>query len=478
MNSTWLALPIIFAILVGSALLAFWAGRRVKMDLEQWAVAGHGFGVILVWILMAGECYTIFSFLGASGWAYTKGAPAMYIMVYLTLLFVFSFFLLPQLWEFGRRHGVQTQPDFFLARFGNKWLAGLVAVIGIACITPYVQLQLKGLGIIMETASYSAIGRVPAMLVAFGLVAAFVFTSGIRGIALVAVVKDILMVVAVLFLGIGLPCIYFGGIGKMFAAMIQANPAHLTLPGSTPNMGYGWFITTIVLTTLGGAIWPHSTQATMTAKSSDTLRRNACIMPIYTIMMPFVFFVGLTALLVLPGLRDGDLSLLEMVRKTYPPWFLGVLGAAGCLAAMLPSASLLLSAALMFSKNIYKTFFARNMTDDRVAIMSRLVVIVVTAISLVFAICCQSTIVGLLLLGYAGVTQFLPGMLFGLYWKRANVYGVFTGLVLGIGMVSFLMLTKRDPFLGCNAGFLALGANFAATILISLATPARQPRPA
>ena len=86
------------------------------MDLEQWTVGDRGFGMLLVWLLMAGEVYTTFTFLGASGWAYSKGAPVLYVLGYQPLMYVVSFFILPQVWEVGRKYRLQTQADFFHAR--------------------------------------------------------------------------------------------------------------------------------------------------------------------------------------------------------------------------------------------------------------------------------------------------------------------------------------------------------------------------
>ena len=114
-----------------------------------------------MWLLMAGEIYTTFSFLGASGWAYSRGGPALYILAYLTLAYVVSFFILPPIWELGREHGLQTQSDFFLTQYGSKYLAAFVSVVGVAFIIPYLQLQLTGLGIIVEVASFGGIGRTP-----------------------------------------------------------------------------------------------------------------------------------------------------------------------------------------------------------------------------------------------------------------------------------------------------------------------------
>jgi hypothetical protein len=116
----------IFVIVATGVAIGFLAGVHRKMDLELWTVGGRGFGAVLMFLLMAGEVYTTFSFLGASGWAYSRGGPTLYIMAYLTLAYVVSFFILPQIWEVGRKYGMQTQSDFFTTRYGNKYLAGFV----------------------------------------------------------------------------------------------------------------------------------------------------------------------------------------------------------------------------------------------------------------------------------------------------------------------------------------------------------------
>ncbi|MGH7487046.1 MAG: sodium:solute symporter family protein, partial [bacterium] len=338
MSGSVVALAVIFLIVALGSVLGFYAGSRRKMDLEQWTVGGRGFGLLLMWLLMAGEVYTTFSFLGASGWAYSRGGPTLYILAYVTLAYVVSFFILPQIWEVGRAHGLQTEPDFFAKRYGSTHLAVSVSVIGVAVLIPYLQLQLTGLGIIVEVASFDAIGRTPAMVLAVVLVAAFVLASGIRAVAWVSVLKDALMVVAALAIGIGVPYIYFGGIGPMFAALARAKPDHLTMHGATKSMGHAWYASTVLLSALGFYMWPHTFGATFAAKSGNTLRRNAVVMPLYTITLVFIFFAGFAATLVVPGLKDGDLSMLTLVRKTFPPWFLGVVGGAGALTAMVPAA--------------------------------------------------------------------------------------------------------------------------------------------
>ena len=471
MSPAAVSLAMIFAIVAIGVAIGFLAGVHRKMDLEQWTVGGRGFGVVLVFLLMAGEVYTTFAFLGASGWAYSRGGPTLYVLAYLTLAYVVSFFILPQIWELGRRHGMQTESDFFSVRYRNKYLAGFVCLVGIVSYIPYLQLQLTGVGIIVSIASFDGIGRTPAMAIAVVLLVAFVFASGVRAVAWVSVVKDALMVLAAISIGIGIPLIHFGGIGPMFAALAHSRPSHLTMPGATANLGHRWYVSTVLLTSLGFYMWPHSFAASFTAKSADTLRRNAVVMPLYTLTLAFIFFAGFAAVLIVPGLPNGDLALLTVVRMSFPPWFLGVIGGAGALTAMVPASIFILSAATLFAKNLYRPVFAPTMADDQVAKLARATVVVLGVISLCLAVFGSTTLVSLLLTGYAGVTQFFPGVVLGLYWKRVTMPAVFAGMIAGVMAAVFLMLSHRDPAFGLSAGFLALCLNFLITVFVSLATP-------
>jgi solute:Na+ symporter, SSS family len=465
------SLTIIFAIVGLGATIGFLAGIRRKMNLEQWTVGGRGFGAVLMYLLMAGEVYTTFSFLGASGWAYSRGGPTLYIIAQITLAYVVSFFMLPQMWEVGRKYGLQTQSDFFSMRYGNKYLAAFVCVVGVIFLIPYLQLQLTGLGIIVSVASFDGIGRTPAMAISVVLLAAFVFASGVRAVAWVAILKDVLMIFAALSIGIGIPYIHYGGIGPMFAALAEARSTHLTMPGATASLGHTWYISTVLLTSLGFYMWPHTFGAIFTAKSGDTLRRNAVVMPLYTLTLAFIFFAGFTAVLVVPGLPDGDLALLTVVRKSFPVWFLGIIGGAG--TAMVPAAILVLTASTLFAKNLCRPIFAPAMTDDHVARVARTMVVALSLISLYLATHNSTTLVSLILLGFAGVTQFFPGVVLGLYWKHVTMPGVFAGMIAGVAAVVFLILTHQDPFFGWSAGFVALCLNFVITVSLSLLTPPR-----
>ncbi|HQU34807.1 MAG TPA: sodium:solute symporter family protein, partial [Thermoanaerobaculaceae bacterium] len=347
-------LLVIVAFVLVSAVVGVIGRGRGEMNIERWAVGGRRFGVVLVWLLTAGEIYTTFTFLGASGWAYSRGAPAFYILAYGTIGYIISFFLLPPVWRMAKRLGLHTQPDFFLARYDSPVLAALVVLIGVVSIVPYLQLQLAGLGMIVEIASAGAVSSHLAIVVSFAVTCVFVYTSGIKGIAWVAIIKDVAMIAAVVVIGIGLPAMYFGGVGKMLAELMRQHPTHLTFPGGTTTMGVGWVISTVLLTGMGFYCWPHTFASAFSAKDDRTLRRNAVIMPLYQLPILLVFFVGFTALLVMPGLANPDTALLALVGRSYPGWFAGFVGGAGAVTAMVPAAMLLLGASTLVAKNLYR----------------------------------------------------------------------------------------------------------------------------
>ena len=477
MTPSVIAMTIISAIILVGAVTGIYAGFRREMNLEQWTVGGRRFGLLLFWLLMGGEIYTTFSFLGASGWAYSKGGPVLYVIAYITLAYVISFFIGPRIWEVGRKFSLHTQSDFFLVRYRKKYLAALVAAVGVIFLIPYLQLQLTGLGIIVQVASYDTINHSFAIIIAFSIVAGFILSSGIRAVAWVSVLKDALMLLAVVCVGIGVPYHYFGGVGPMFLALAQAKTQHLTMPGSTTNLGHTWFISTVLLTSCGFYMWPSNFGSVFSAKSADTLRRNAVILPLYNLMLPLVFIVGYAAISVTPGLKDTNLALLSTVRNTFPPWFLGFVGGAGALTAMVPAAIIALTAGTLLAKNFVRPLFAPSMSDDAVTRLAKLMVVVITALAMYLAIGSSSTLVGILLFAYSGISQLFPGVVLGLYWKRATAMGILFGILTGESCGMYLAFSHRDPFYGLNAGFIALSLNFAVTLAVSALTPAEEPVP-
>lgn len=466
-------------------LLAFYLGVRARqgkdMNLEQWTVAGRGFGAIFVFLLMAGEIYTTFTFLGGSGWAYGKGGPAFYIIAYGCLAYALSYWMLPKVWKYAKEHRLMSQSDFFAHKYKSPMLGVLVSLVGVVALIPYLVLQLKGLGIIVSEASYGKISPAAAIWLGVLAVTVYVMISGIHGSAWTAVVKDIMILAVAVFLGIYLPVHYYGGIRPMFEAVEKANPGFLTLPDQ--GMSVSWFISTVLLTALGFYMWPHTFGSVYSAKSANVFRKNAVLLPIYQLVLLFVLFVGFAAILQVPDLQgsDADLALLRLSIATFDPWFVGVIGAAGLLTAMVPGSMILMTSATLLAKNVYQVF-SPSTTEERVRKLAVYLVPVIALVSLYFTFRGGETIVALLLMGYNLVTQLFPALFFSLFKHQfVTKYGAAAGIVAGVATVAYITLSGTGVgtlFPGLpqavkdlNVGIVALAVNLVVTLAVSAFPP-------
>ncbi|HUB16979.1 MAG TPA: sodium:solute symporter [Acetobacteraceae bacterium] len=475
-----------------TALAALSLGLRARhgreMSLEQWTVGGRGFGTILVFLLMAGEIYTTFTLLGGSGYAYGHGGPTYYILCYGCLAYIISYWLLPPIWRYAKQHELISQPDFFARKYDSSTLGVLVALVGIVALVPYLVLQLKGLGIIVETASYGTIPSAAAIWIGAVVVTLYVMASGVRGSAWTAVAKDILILAVAIFLGIYLPIHLYGGLGAMFAAINAAKPGFLALPSHGESVA--WFDSTVLLTALGFFMWPHSFGSVFTARNDAVFRRNAIVLPLYQLILAFVFFVGFAAVLKVPGLKgpDIDLSLFRLAIGTFAPWFVGVIGAAGVLTALVPGSMIMMTAATLLANNIYRPAHP-SANANQVSTLAKWLVPVVALIAVYFTLRGGATIVALLLMGYSFVTQLLPSLLMSLLPNnRLSAMAAMAGILVGIATVAATVLTHStmatlfpslpEAVRDLNVGIVALGLNIVATALVAAVTsPASRPAP-
>ena len=468
-----IALSIVAAVVAGTIAFALRSVRRIKMDPHQYIVGGRSFGTVFLWVLLAGEIYTSFTFLGMAGWAYGLGAPAYYILAYGTVGFVIGYFLTPAIWRLGHEQSLLTGADLFEHRYGSRALGLFVGLVQFLLLVPYVTLQLSGLQNLLKLAGYGAYDATTAVVIGFMLIALFVFVAGLRGTAWASIVKDLLVLGAVIFAGIAIPVQFFGSPAAMLDQVLRTHPQMLVLAQGTQPRGTVWFVTTVLLTGIGFYMGPHSFNAIYSARSENALRRNAMLLPFYQLVMLLVFFAGTSALLIAPGLQGTavDQSFLLVVQKYYPPWVMGFVAAAGALAALVPATALLLGAAGVFCKNVLGTLNLATSDSSR-TMATRILVVVIAVLALVLWIAAPTTIVELLLIYYNGITQFAPGVIAAFVWPRANVWGVAAGIVAGLGLVSALTLGNVSLW-GINPGFVALAVNVVCLVAVSLATPKR-----
>jgi solute:Na+ symporter, SSS family len=468
--------------------LGFAARRGRQMGLEEWTVAGRAFGAPLVFLLMAGEIYTTFTFLGASGFAYGKGGPVYYILSYAPLAYAMSYFVLPPIWRYAKENKLYSQPDYFARKYNSPMLGILVSLVGIVALIPYLVLQFKGLGIIVQTAGYGAISSSLAVWIGAGVATAYVIVSGVRGSAWTAVLKDVAILAVVVFLGIYFPLHYYGGLGEMFAAVERIKPGFAALPAHGESVW--WFSSTVLLTALGFYMWPHAYGSIYTARSTRVIRANAVILPLYQLILLFVIFVGFAAIAQVPGLSGAaiDLALFKLSLKSFDPWLVGVIGAAGVLTALVPGSMILMTTATLLANNLYRAA-DRSADDAHVLVIAKLLVPVVALIAVYFALNGGQTIVALLLMGYSFVIQLLPALVMSLTERnRVTRAGAAAGILAGVATVAAVSLSHASlatlfPALPAgikelNVGIIALAVNVVVLIVVSAATKLAAPRKA
>ncbi|MEV6106911.1 sodium:solute symporter family protein [Streptomyces sp. NPDC051940] len=447
---------------------------RGKAGLAEWSVGGRSLGAVFIWVLMAGEGYTSFSYLGAAGWGYNYGAPVLYVIAYMSCGYAVGYLAGPLLWSYARRHGLVSITDMIAHRYASPRTGAAVAVLATVFLLPYIQLQITGMGVVVATISYGTISLNWAYFVAFAVATGFVVVSGLRGSAWVSVLKDLLVIVTLAFLAVYVPLHYFGGYGELLGRLDAEKAEWLTLPGhDSGGLGTAWFASTTFLNALTVVIFPTTVAGYLGARDADVLRRNAVALPFYNVLLFVPMLLGLAALFVVPGLTgaDSNLALFELVTDSLPAWAVGVVGAAAALSSIVPMAVFMLVIGTMWGRSVIPLVRGLRVREKAAA---QTVVVLAGAVALLMTYTAPNTLVRLSLISYAGMAQLLPMLLLGLLWRRLTLGAALAGLAAGVGLVAWLIYEHHDPVWGVNAGLVALAAN----VLVTLAVTALTPRPA
>lgn len=476
-----LALTIVIGWLLITTAVGVLAGLNRKFGLEEFMVGGRSFGTILFYTIAAAEIYSAFAFLGMAGWAFEKGLSISYGLAYMGIAYSLVFFIGPRIQRLGARAGYVTQPDFFEDRYESRLLATFTAVVGVIFIVPYLQLQLLGAGIIVQITSGGALSREAAIICAVVALAVFVSVSGLRGVGWTNLLQAIVMLGGMITVGILVPERLFGGIDEAFAALERLRPTHLDFPDSG-GLGAGWYTSTVLLSALGLWAWPHLFAATYSAKNERVIRRNAGILPLYQLAVLPIIVVGLVCAAkaaqdpeFAASIAEPDQAMLVALVDFFPAWVAGAIGAGGLAAAISTSSALILAAANLIARNIVQKGFGRNLDDRRTAWLARILVAPVAITAAALALAGPEMLVSLLLVGYSGISQFVPAVFLGLFWRRASLTGISSGLACGLLVAVVAQLAGWQAPWGLHAGFVGLLLNLVVAIAVSRVT--KPPRP-
>ncbi len=508
---------VVFAVLfLAVTVLGFFAARWRRAEsldhLDEWGLGGRNFGAWITWFLVGGDLYTAYTFVAVPALMFGAGAAGFFAVPYTIVVYPIVLLVLIRLWSVSHVHGFVTPADFVRARFGSPTLALLVAVTGIVATMPYIALQLVGIQAVLATMGVG--GHLP-LIIAFAILAAYTYSSGLRAPALIAFVKDALIYLVIIVAVIVIPA-KLGGWDAIFGAAqtkFAASPSKadgLLLPGS----GQLQYATLALGSALALFLYPHSVTGVLAAKDRSTIKRNMAALPAYSFVLGLLALLGFMAIAakvkplatgsstvaldgtVLGPKLDNNTVVPLLFDHLFPSWFAGVAFAAVAIGALVPAAIMSIAAANLFTRNIYKEYFHRDATPAQEARASKLASLVVKLGALVAILALDPQFsIDLQLIGGVIILQTLPAVGLGLLTHRlrapALIAGWVAGMVTGFWMlwtVPQAVVTAAGPkvlrahfggsafdlsHLGLGsvsvyAGFLALLANLVVAVLVSL----------
>jgi SSS family solute:Na+ symporter len=442
MDVKWVELSIfifLFAVVSGLGFVASrWRRAKTLDHLDEWGLGGRNFGGWITWFLLGGDLYTAYTFVAVPGLVFGVGALGFFAVPYTILIFPMAFVVAPRLWSVAHKHGYVTPADFVRGRHGSPTLALVVALTGIVATMPYIALQLVGIGAVLRTMGVT--GEWP-LVIAFVILAAYTYQSGLRAPALIAFVKDALIYLVVIVAVIYIP-IKLHGFGAIFDAADKkfgaSKPpvADGTLLADPQILGYS---TLALGSALALFLYPHSVTGLLASRSRDTIRRNMAALPAYSFVLGLLALLGLMAIaagvkpLTSGGKPDANTVVPLLFDHMFPDWFAGIAFAAIGIGALVPAAIMSIAAANLFTRNIYREYLRPNATHAEEARVSKLASLAVKAGAIVVILALDTQFsIDLQLIGGVIILQTLPSIVIGLYSRAAHAWGLLAGLIVGL----------------------------------------------
>jgi len=346
---------------------------------------------------------------------------------------------------------------------------------------PYIALQLVGLQVVIGAMGVSGTGYsgdLP-LVIAFIILAAFTYSSGLRAPASIAIIKDILIYITAFAAVIVVP-IQLGGFAKIFSAVPPAKVL-LATPGPNTTGSYGIYATLALGSALALFLYPHSMTGILSASSGHAIRRNAALLPGYSFMLGLLALVGFFAIAAgvanLPEYASGfkqfgnNFAVPALFLHSFPSWFVGIAFAAVGIGALVPAAIMSIAAANLYTRNIHREFINKNPTDKQEAQMAKWVSLIVKFGALVFIVFVPSQYaIYMQLLGGILIIQTLPSVLLGVYTRWFNDWALLVGWAVGTfaGTWMFVAANLTPNFPLAVGGFTLPGYTALYTVVLNL----------
>ncbi len=442
----WVATSVFVFFFVLVTLIGFFASRWKSGDLDQlheWGLGGRRFGTWITWFLLGGDLYTAYTVIAVPALVYAIGAYGFFAVPYTIIVYPFIFLAMPRMWSVCQKNGYITAADFVRGRYGSKSLELAVAFTGILATMPYIALQLVGMETVIKALGFQGEGiwsHLP-LSIAFVILALYTYKSGLRAPAMIAFVKDIMIYIFVIAAIIVIPY-KLGGYGVIFdaAQAVYAKKGGATGITLKPEQ-FMPFITLAIGSAMALFMYPHSLTGILSASSGDAIKRNAIMLPAYSLVLGLIALLGFMAHAAGIVVTDRNDVVPQLFLKMFPDWFSGFVFAAIAIGALVPAAVMSIGAANTFTRNIWRPFVNQNMSGKEEAFIAKLLSLIVKVGALVVIIYLPTKFaIDLQLLGGIWMIQCFPAIVFGLFTRKFSGRGLIIGWLVGFVVGTYLAL--------------------------------------
>lgn len=466
-------------------IVGFMAARWKSGDLTQlheWGLGGRQFGTLITWFLIGGDFYTAYTVIAVPALVYAVGAYGFFALPYTIIVYPFVFMVMPKLWKACHKDNHITAADFVQGVYGGKWFAAAIALTGIAATMPYIALQLVGMQVVIRSLGIS--GEIP-LVIAFLVLAFYTYTSGIRAPAMIAFVKDIMIYIVVIAAVCLIPS-KLGGYASVFSAAdhyfaIKGGMTGVTLKPAQ-FLAYG---SLALGSAMAAFMYPHTMTAILSSSGVAAIRKNAILLPAYTLLLGLIALMGYMAIAAGIKVTNSSEIVPALFARIFPSWFLGFAAAAIAIAALVPAAIMSIGAANLFTRNLWKPLVNSAITPAQEAGTAKLVSLLVKFGALAFVVFLPTKFaIDLQLLGGVWVLQTFPAIVFSLYTRSLKLPALFAGWLAGIVCgTSLAFIQDLKPIFALNIagntypiyiGLIALAVNLALMFAISAMMSAAQ----
>ena len=478
----WIAFSVFIFFFVLVTILGFVASRwrRANLnELTEWGLGGRRFGTTIVWFLLGGDLYTAYTLVAVPAAMFGLGAlSGFYAVPYTILVYPLIYMLMPRFWSVCKERGYVTAADFVRGRFGSRTLALATALTGIVATMPYIALQMFGIQIslaalgIPTSVSLGGFSLDIPLLIAFLILAAYTYTSGLRAPAMIALVKDV-MIFIVLFATLIIIPINLGGFGHIFAA---AQAKAVTNPKTflfiLKDANFPAYVTLAVGSALALFLYPHALTGTLSSNSQKVVKRNVALLPIYSLMLGLIALLGYMAIAAKINPATSPLAAYGrnaavplLLINQFPAWFWGFALAAISIGALVPAAVMSIAAANLFTRNIWTAYIDKNASAETEARVAKWTSLIVKFGALIFIVYLPTAyVLNFQLLGGILIIQTLPAVFLGLYTRWFNRWALLVGWAVGtfVGCAMFIASNYTSVIYTVKIGSFSLPPMYAA----------------